>query len=356
MSPRSKKTEIKFNSRFRQASSAEILKALKPPARYKKAVSKNDEIFVKLLSKFSPLSSPKSPHDWLVEYHERKESFSVFLNESSISESQVLGVKKFIYYIQIGEFTRSKLNFSSLVDYSKIFFSENSIKLMPQKVILKLEPSKNKIGCSLRACYGDVEIKLDMRYHGDPFKDNLKQFKAQSIFKLLQNIKPTDAHCLIGFTEYDLYADDTDLFVAGLCSGWSRVGIFSCFRYHPLLKYSEEFWYQAKLTKSFKNSSFTSKEVDNLLVSRSCKLLVHETCHLLGMGHCAYMDCCMNGSGHLEEDFRQSMFLCPIDLRKLAHLLDFEPIERYKKMRKFFINYESKKEVEWLDDVINTFQ
>lgn len=353
MSPRSKKNEIKFNSRFRLPTSDEILKALKPPARNKQAANKHDELFVRLLSKFSPLSSPKSKHDWLVEYHERKETFSVFLNDSPLSETNLLGVEKFIYYVQIGEFSRTNLDFDNLIDYSRIFFSQNSIKLMPQKVALSLDSNKSKKKFTLQANYGDTQVKLEMRHHGDPNKTGLKQMQAQSIFKLLQIIKPKDAHCLIGFTEMDLYADETDLFVAGLCSGWSRVGVFSCFRYHPNLKYSEEFWYDAKLKP---NKSSASNEADNLVVTRSCKLLVHETCHLLGMGHCVFMDCCMNGSGHLEEDFRQAMFLCPIDLKKLAFLLDFDPIERYKKMREFFAKHNSIKEFKWLDDVIATFQ
>ena len=169
-------------------------------------------------------------------------------------------------------------------------------------------------------------------------------------------LKPKDAHCLIGFTECDLYADDTDLFVAGLCCGYSRVGIFSCFRYHPKLKYSDEFWHEAKISQRYTSDEIVANSIQNLLVSRSSKLLVHETCHLLGFGHCAYMDCCMNGSGHLEEDFRQSMFLCPIDLRKLSHLIDFDPIERYKKMKDFFVYNHSQREIDWLDDVIRTFQ
>ena len=37
--------------------------------------------------------------------------------------------------------------------------------------------------------------------------------------------------------------------------------------------------------------------------------------HLLGMAHCVHFACCINGSGHLAEDFAQPMFLCPICLR-----------------------------------------
>ena len=61
MSPRSKANEIKFNSRFRLATSDEILKALKPPARNKQAnACKHANIFVKLLNKFAPLPQPQS--------------------------------------------------------------------------------------------------------------------------------------------------------------------------------------------------------------------------------------------------------------------------------------------------------
>ena len=189
MSPRSKASQIKFNSRFRLATSDEILNALKPPARNKQAKSKYDELFVKLLSKFAPLAEPRSPNDWLVEYHERKESFSVFLNDSPISEPNILGVKKFIYYVQIGEFERTNLNFYHLIEYSQIFFNLNTIKLMPKKIVISLEACKNKTGYTLNASYGETKIKLGVRFHGDPSKSDIKQIKAQSMFKLLQNIK-----------------------------------------------------------------------------------------------------------------------------------------------------------------------
>jgi archaemetzincin len=94
------------------------------------------------------------------------------------------------------------------------------------------------------------------------------------------------------------------------------------------------------------------KSEQNLLITRSCKLLVHETCHLLGIDHCIFMDCCMNGSGHLEEDFRQSMFLCPIDLKKLTLIFNFNLINRYEKMKSFFELISANNEVKWLDNAI----
>lgn len=70
------------------------------------------------------------------------------------------------------------------------------------------------------------------------------------------------------------------------------------------------------------------------------------------MEHCIYLNCCMNGSGHLEEDFEQSMFLCPIDLKKLALIVDFDLVVRYKQMKQFFDKHNAVKESQWLSSVI----
>ena len=71
------------------------------------------------------------------------------------------------------------------------------------------------------------------------------------------------------------------------------------------------------------------KERKNTILKRGCRLLVHEISHLLGIDHCVHFACCMNGSGHLGEDFSQPMTLCPIDLRKLQVLVGFDTVYRY---------------------------
>ena len=351
MSPRTNKNLIKFSRGFKKPTNEQILNLLKPTSL--KTTSKHDQIFIKLVKHFAPLSDPKSDKDWLVQFYEQGQTCSQFLQWSPISAKNYLGTKKFIYYVQLGEFDKTRLKYDDLIEYSKCFFSSDSVKVMSHKINVKLERKQNKrgYGFDFNATYDNVTRKLSVRHDETT---NSTQILAQSLFKLLNSIKPNDASCLIAFTEYDLYADFTDLFVAGLCDGDLRVGVFSCFRYHPKLKYCEENWFDAKIAKNKLDKDASS--IYNVMLERSCKLLVHETCHLLGLEHCVYMDCCMNGSGHLEEDFRQSMFLCPVDLKKLSLIIDFDPIDRYERMREFFVKHYSKKELEWLDKVISEFK
>jgi len=158
----------------------------------------------------------------------------------------------------------------------------------------------------------------------------------------LRGYMPDDGLALIALTMCDLYETRSDLFVAGMAAGLHRVAIFSLYRYNPNLEFSSEFWYQGKNKNIYKK-----EDRDRLILQRGCRLLVHEISHLLGVDHCIYYACCMNGSGHLEEDFTQPMYLCPVDLRKLYILCGFDIVQRYKKMEEFFRKYKLHDEEKW---------
>ena len=340
------KNKIRFKRGFIKPDKAKILRALKTIG-FKKHYSKNDKLLENMVSCFKPLPEPQNNLDWLAQFSEIGQDCNEYLEMHPISNKKSIGDTKFIYYIQIGEFNNTKLNFNDLIEYSRCFFSEKSIKLIPSKIEIKLELKTVKNVCKyeLSGSFESETKKLKCRYN-EEFKKI--QIDTQSLHELLKKIKPHDAICLIAFTEYDLYIEESDLFVAGLCKGPWGVGVFSCFRYDPRLIYSDEFWFDTRL----KNNNKIKKSEKNLILARSCKLLVHETCHLLGIDHCVFMDCCMNGSGHLEEDFKQSMFLCPVDLKKVWICFEFDFVERYKKLKKFFQKNESNNEVKWLEDMI----
>jgi archaemetzincin len=349
MSPRKsskkKQDEFSFHGRFRKPTESGVYKALKLNAIKKKnnqqliqKLSLQDELFEKLIKHFPKLPQPQNEMDWLVTYHELEQSCQQFFKETpAIEESNI----KFIYYIRMGDFTQTNLKFADLFDYAKAFFGENSIKELSDHIQIDIDSSKRLV----KAKYRDIlTYNLKARFHNDKF-----QIQAQSFHKLLKRIMPNDAMCLIAFTDHDLYIEDGDLFVAGLCDGALRVGGFSCFRYNPALSFSETNWFQSKHKK-------LSASLDNILLTRSSKLLVHETCHLLGIDHCVYFDCCMNGSGHLEEDFRQSMFLCPIDLKKLWMIFGFDIMQRYSAMLRFFEKHKCHREIVSLKQIIASIE
>ena len=53
------------------------------------------------------------------------------------------------------------------------------------------------------------------------------------------------------------------------------------------------------------------------LLLRSAKVLVHELGHILGLRHCIYFQCRMNGHNSLEEADASPLFCCPVCLRKV---------------------------------------
>ena len=52
---------------------------------------------------------------------------------------------------------------------------------------------------------------------------------------------------------------------------------------------------------------------------RILKTALHETLHLIGLDHCIYMECIMNGTNLIEEADKKPFALCPICIRKVIY-------------------------------------
>ena len=65
-------------------------------------------------------------------------------------------------------------------------------------------------------------------------------------------------------------------------------------------------------------SQIQSQESENTLLYRCLKTACHEICHVLGMTHCPYYECLMNGSNLVTEADKKPFALCPICLRKMS--------------------------------------
>lgn len=158
-----------------------------------------------------------------------------------------------------------------------------------------------------------------------------QQLLSTDVLGMLRKQLPRDAYCLLGITMTDLYPQESWNFVFGHASLRHRVGVYSFARYDPA-------FFGRKRTGDYKQ----------VLLRRSCGVLVHETAHMFGMQHCIYYHCVVNGSNHLEESDAQPLHFCPVCLRKLHLSTRRDPIRRYRKLHKVYTRLKLKQEAEWV--------
>ena len=87
------------------------------------------------------------------------------------------------------------------------------------------------------------------------------------------------------------------------------------------------------------------------------KVSAHELTHTFGVHHCIYYECLMNGSNHLEEADARTMEVCPVDLRKLQKVCEFDVLHRYDKLLAFYKSLGGfEAEVAWLQRRLDHLQ
>ncbi|KAG8525835.1 uncharacterized protein KY384_000595 [Bacidia gigantensis] len=214
------------------------------------------------------------------------------------------------------------------------------------------------------------------------------QLNLNDLLDVVISILPLDAYCLLLLVGQDLYEDEDDDFCCGRAYGGSRCAVVSYARYNPTLlesqitrldvmhpwpashcmayveslaksgqrwegqtKYSRKGDHKGKkktkpevidLTSSPPTSPATvvqetksachaaihaytanAESVSSWLAS-ICRTASHELGHCLGLDHCVYYACAMQGTASVAEDLRQPLYLCPIDLEKLGASLGSE--------------------------------
>ena len=354
-----KSMPIPYARGFHPRSSKESLKAIGCGTPSRELVPSSDL--------FPAIPAPTSIDDWLAQYNETGQTYKQFLDDcpwlssrkwkymkqrfvpsgSTILEKYPDGVICLLPIGSFGEITAPSI--LDLAEYVRLFFC------LPVQVLsgVELRHEDDKVFW-IDPASGDESgprpIKLQCRFDR---KSGRTQLTVNSILTQLKHSIPDNALCLIGFTMSDLYDDKSDLFVAGMASGNRRVGVFSFYRYNPSLTFSTEFWHEVYQSAS---GHVTADDNKRIVLQRSCKLIVHEIAHLMGVDHCVWFSCCMNGSGHIAEDFKQPMFLCPVDLRKLQTLCGFDILSRYQGMLSFFLKHRMTDEAEWLQRRISFIQ
>jgi len=142
-----------------------------------------------------------------------------------------------------------------------------------------------------------------------------RQFRADALLERVRwplPHEPDEVLAAIGLTSVDLYQGNLN-FVFGVADHRKHVSLCSVHRFLP-----------------------RRDEPQRLALVRTLKTGTHEIGHMLGMAHCTFYHCLMNGSNSLAESDRRPLFLCPVCLRKLEWRLGFDRRKRYERLKAFF--------------------
>ncbi|XP_062509192.1 archaemetzincin-2-like isoform X2 [Corticium candelabrum] len=153
------------------------------------------------------------------------------------------------------------------------------------------------------------DLKCEKRIHE---RTNRVQWLVTDLLMHLKTLRPLRALCVVGITVEDLYPSDEWNFVLGHAMCTTGCAVISVGRY------ASDNPREEVMIMKLKN-----------MIWRLARVVTHETCHLLGMGHCYGYVCAMNQSTTVLEAESQPLVLCPLCLRKLQHVLRFQYLERY---------------------------
>lgn len=254
-----------------------------------------------------------------------------------------------------------------ILEYLSAFFHGMDVKLFTKPfqwkkwdkytgAILKTPDTERRIGLMTPS-----KELFGIRCRASPDGVSPMQVNLDDILDALAENIPSDAHSVMMLLDMDMYEGDGDIFTAGRAYGGSRIAALSLFRDHPLCAprddghawpashcatYIDQLCHEASdpSTKQTKRQPPQSQRrdgggplhvaieaatihVDRTIPSeaptaqwlgRVVVTMAHELCHCLGLDHCTYFACAMQGCGSVDEAQRQPPYVCPVCLEKLC--------------------------------------
>lgn len=238
-----------------------------------------------------PLKEPVQG-DWLFSYKEPGQTFDEYKKINPVMPNKQ---QNCIYLQPIGHFTDWQNKVVTFTrEYIEDFFGLKTILLPCISDIIIPEHAQRDV-------YGNIQ--LHTRYILDSI--------------LLPNI-PANAIVCMAITEKDLYPEASWNFVFGQAYTKERVGVSSIFHYGEKTKDSLDY---------------------NLCLERIIKTATHEIGHMFSIEHCTHAECLMNGSNGLTESDSRPNILCSECLKKLYWNMEFDNIDRFKKLQAFYAKH-----------------